>query len=98
LRLHATRQYSEQSQECAAEEGARPRWMTVPQYAEFAAAITVREVKVDGQVLLTSLRNPRNVSKGELHQLYARRWEVELDLRNIKTTLGVEVLRCQTPS
>jgi hypothetical protein len=76
----------------------RPRWMTVPQYAEFAAAITVREVKVDGQVLLTSLLNPRNVSKGELHQLYARRWDVELDLRNIKTTLGVEVLRCQTPS
>ena len=76
----------------------RPRWMTVPQYAEFAAAITVREVKVDGQVLLTSLLNPRNVNKGELHQLYARRWDVELDLRNIKTTLGVEVLRCQTPT
>ncbi len=76
----------------------RPRWMTVPQYAEFAAAITVREVKVDGQVLLTSLLNPRHVSKGELHRLYARRWDVELDLRNIKTTLGVDVLRCQTPS
>lgn len=76
----------------------RPRWMTVPQYAEFAAAITVREVKIDGQVLLTSLLNARNVSKGELHQLYARRWDVELDLRNIKTTLGVEVLRCQTPT
>jgi Transposase DDE domain len=76
----------------------RPRWMTVPQYAEFAAAITVRVVKVEGQVLLTSLLKPRNVSKGELHQLYARRWDVELDLRNIKTTLCVEVLRCQTPS
>lgn len=76
----------------------RPRWMTVPQYAEFAAAITVREVKIDGQVLLSSLLNARNVSKGELHQLYARRWDVELDLRNIKTTLGVEVLRCQTPT
>ena len=49
-------------------------------------------------MLLTSLLNPRNVRKGELSQLYARRWDVELDLRNIKTTLGVEVLRCQTPS
>ena len=39
----------------------------------------------------------RKVSKGELDQLYARRWNVELDLRNIKTTLGVEVLRCLTP-
>ena len=30
-------------------------------------------------------------------ELYGHRWHVELDLRNIKTTLGVEVLRCLTP-
>ena len=35
--------------------------------------------------------------KGELSDLYARRWHVELDLRNIKTTLGMDVLRCLTP-
>jgi hypothetical protein len=29
--------------------------------------------------------------------LYRRRWNVELDLRNIKTTLGMERLRCKTP-
>jgi hypothetical protein len=29
--------------------------------------------------------------------LYRSRWNVELDLRNIKTTLGMEVLRCKTP-
>ena len=28
--------------------------------------------------------------------MYARRWNVELDLRNIKTTMGMDVLRCQT--
>jgi hypothetical protein len=27
----------------------------------------------------------------------ARRWNVELDIRNIKTTLGMEVLRCLSP-
>jgi len=29
--------------------------------------------------------------------LYARRWNVELDLRNIKTTLGLQSLRCMSP-
>jgi hypothetical protein len=76
---------------------ARPPWMTQQQYDEFAEELTVREVKVDGQILVTSLLDLRKVRKSELDQLYARRWNVELDLRNIKTTLGVEVLRCHTP-
>jgi hypothetical protein len=75
----------------------RPHWMTAQQYEEFAAEFTVREVQVDGQVLVTTLLDSRKVRKGELDQSYARRWHVELDLRNIKTTLDVEVLRCQTP-
>ncbi len=74
----------------------RPEWMSAQQYADFPEELTVREVQVDGQILVTTLVN-RKVSKGELDQLYARRWNVELDLRNIKTTLGVEVLRCLTP-
>jgi len=32
-----------------------------------------------------------------LSDLYEQRWQVELDLRNIKTTLGMEILRCLTP-
>ncbi len=71
--------------------------MTVQQYADFAEELTVREVQVDGQILVTSLLDPRKVTKSELNQLYARRWHVELDLRNIKITLGVDVLRCLTP-
>ena len=30
-------------------------------------------------------------------RLYARHWNVELDLRNLKTTTGMDVLSCQTP-
>ncbi|HLF12472.1 MAG TPA: IS4 family transposase [Gammaproteobacteria bacterium] len=74
-----------------------PAWMTREQYEAFADEITVREAKIGGQVLVTTLLNERKVSKGELSQLYGRRWNVELDLRNIKTTLGMEVLSCQTP-
>jgi hypothetical protein len=75
----------------------RPEWMSAEQYAEFRDALTVREVLVDGQILVTTLVQHRNVRNGALDQLYAQRWNVELDLRNIKSTLGVEVLRCRTP-
>ena len=76
---------------------ARPAWMTREQYAAFPAQITVREVKVNGRVLVTTMTDHREIRKGELSQLYAMRWNVELDLRNIKTTLGMEVLSCLSP-
>jgi hypothetical protein len=76
----------------------RPEWMSVEHYRAFAAQILVREAKVDGQVLVTTMQSASAVSKGELAALYARRWHIELDIRNIKTTLGMEVLRCVTPA
>jgi hypothetical protein len=39
----------------------------------------------------------KDTPKGLLKALYRQRWHVELDLRNIKTTLGMEHLRCKTP-
>jgi len=76
----------------------RPEWMSLEQYTGYPEEILVREAKVDGQVLVTTMHNARAVPKRELAALYARRWHVELDIRNIKTTLGMEVLRCLTPS
>ena len=75
----------------------RPEWMTPKQYAKAPDAITLREVKVAHQVLVTTLLDHRRVSKADLSALYARRWNVELDLRNLKTTTGMDVLSCQTP-
>ena len=43
------------------------------------------------------MTNHRRVRKGELSRLYAMRWNVELDLRNIKATLDMEVLSCLSP-
>jgi hypothetical protein len=76
----------------------RPEWMSLEQYRAFPDQILVREVKVDGRVLVTTMHNARAVPKAELTALYARRWHIELDIRNIKTTLGMEVLRCMTPA
>lgn len=75
----------------------RPEWMTPEQYDNAPDAITLREVKVAHQVLVTTLLDHRRVSKADLSALYARRWNVELDLRNLKTTTGMDVLSCQTP-
>jgi Transposase DDE domain len=76
----------------------RPQWLSLEQYRAFPDEILVREAQVNGQVLVTTMHNARAVSKGELAALYARRWHIELDIRNIKTTLGMEVLRCMTPA
>jgi hypothetical protein len=75
----------------------RPQWMTPEQYADFADEITLREVKVAHQVLVTTMLEHRKISKADLSELYACRWSVELDLRNLKTTTGMDVLNCQTP-
>lgn len=76
---------------------ARPGWMTGAEYAAFPDEIMVREVQSGGRILVTTLLDHRKVSKSELSRLYDRRWNVELDLRNIKTTLGMDVLSCRTP-
>ncbi len=67
---------------------ARPQWMTPEKYCAFPEELQVREAHTDHQILVTTLTGRRRNSKGDLAQLYARRWNVELDLRNIKTTMG----------
>lgn len=76
----------------------RPGWMTPEVYAGYPDTLTLRETKVGRKVLVTSFVNPREVCKGELNGLFVQRWHVEVDLRHIKTTLGMESLSCKTPS
>lgn len=75
----------------------RPEWMSPYEYAQAPATLTVREFQAGGKILVTTLVDPKEASKSELRALFQRRWNVELDLRNIKTTLGMEHLRCKTP-
>jgi hypothetical protein len=75
----------------------RPVWMTQQQYEDSPEELTVREVKVGERVLVTTMFDARKARKSELAELYTRRWCVELDIRNIKTTLGMDVLSCLSP-
>lgn len=75
----------------------RPEWMSAQQQESYPRELTLREVQVGKKVLVTSFLNPREVCKRELGRLFRLRWNVELDLRNIKTTLGMEKLSCKSP-
>jgi len=75
----------------------KPEWMTQEQYDQVPATLTVREFKAGGKIMVTTILDSTAAPKNKLKVLYRYRWNVELDLRNIKTTLGMERLRCKTP-
>ena len=75
---------------------ARPAWMDDATYASMPATLTMREVRAGGWTLVSSLTDPKAVSKHELLELYRSRWHVELDFRSIKDVMQMDVLRCKT--
>ena len=46
---------------------------------------------------VTTLLDSESYPASELADLYFQRWQVELFFRDIKTTMGMDVLRCKTP-
>ncbi len=54
--------------------------------------------RVKELVVVTTLTNTHGYAKDAILDLYHDRWHVELDLRAIKQSLQMEVLRCQTPA
>jgi hypothetical protein len=47
--------------------------------------------------VVTTLTDPVEYPADDLRNLYLRRWDVELFYRDIKETMGMDVLRCKTP-
>ena len=76
----------------------KPDWMSWADFDQAPDTLTVRELQAHGKTLVTTLLCPKQTPKFELKSLYKSRWHVELDLRNIKTTLGMETLSCKTPA
>ncbi|WP_231880572.1 IS4 family transposase [Alcanivorax sp. HI0083] len=75
----------------------RPDWMSAEHFRNLPAEIVIREVALESKVLITTLNDATQVPREALKALYRSRWHVELDIRNIKTTLGMETLTCKTP-
>jgi len=75
----------------------KPEWMSQAHYEQAPDTLTVRELRAGGKTLVTTLLCPKQTSKAELQALFSSRWHVELDLRNLKTTLNMHRLSCRTP-
>jgi hypothetical protein len=80
--------------------------LSAAEWALLPAQITVRIIRFTTTIrgfrsrrvtLVTTLLDPELYPAEELVGLYARRWRLELCLRDLKTTMGMEVLRCKTP-
>ncbi len=84
----------------------KPAWMDPQTYEQMPASIPVREIQVhvsqpgfrtESLVVVTTLTDAETYTTDDIAELYHRRWLVELDIRAIKTTMGMDILRCKTP-
>jgi len=84
----------------------RPEWMDEETYQRMPATLQVRALevhinqagfRVEEFIVITTLTDAREYTKDDMAELYHQRWLVELDIRALKITLGMDVLRCKTP-
>jgi hypothetical protein len=76
----------------------KPEWMSQADYDQAPKEVVVRELRVSGKTLITTLLCPKETGKTDIKRLYKSRWHIELDLRHLKSTLGMGQLSCQTPA
>ena len=84
----------------------RPRWLSKRIYRGMPKTLTLRLIRVDVHQLgfrtrritvVTTLLDSQLYPAAEVAALYRARWHAELDLRSLKVTLGMDVLRGKTP-
>lgn len=83
-----------------------PNWMEERDYAALPDELLLRELRYtppkrlgyrSKQVtLVTTLLDPDEYAKDELAELYHSRWQIEINLRHLKQTMGMDVLRCKS--
>ena len=70
--------------------------MSAQEYARYPEFIAMREVEVNGRILVTTLLDPAVASPRALGARYKMRWNIEVDLRTLKAALEMDVLRCKS--
>jgi len=85
----------------------QPDYLTPEEWSAAPGQITVRIIHSRIQTkgfrtqelwLSTTLLDPIAYPAEQVAQLYLRRWDMELCFRDLKTTMGMEELRCRTPA
>ena len=84
----------------------KPRWLPWSCWKQIPGELTLRVLRFklcprgyrsQSVTLVTTLLDPQKYPAQDLAELYARRWHIELWFRQIKTSMGMEVLRCKSP-
>jgi hypothetical protein len=84
----------------------KPRSIDRKTYGALPESLTIRECRVrieqagfrsETLIVATTLLDADEFTKSDLAQLYRARWNAELDLRSLKQTMQMDVLRCKTP-
>jgi hypothetical protein len=84
----------------------KPGWLPQSWWKKIPVKLTVRVIRfrlcsagyrTESVTLVTTLLDAQKYSAQDIAQLYARRWKIELWFRDIKTSMGMEVLRCKSP-
>ncbi len=84
----------------------KPAWMDETTYDRMPRSIALREVEVHVNqpgfrtasfVVVTTLTDVETYTRDDIAELYHCRWLAELDLRAIKDTMGMDILRSKTP-
>jgi hypothetical protein len=87
-------------------KGPRPAWMLPEQFASLPDTMTLRMVRFRCHVpgcrtrtitVVTTLLDPQAYPARDIAELFRRRWEIETDLRHVKTTMQMDVLRTESP-
>lgn len=82
-----------------------PTTMTAEQHAALPATLVVRLVRYAVRwpgfrtrhvKLLTTLLDPKAYPAEALAELYGRRWQIEVNFRHLKQTLGLDVVHCKS--
>ncbi len=79
---------------------------SMDEWASLPKELVLRQIKVSvdipgfrtqGFYIITTLLDAAQYPAADLAELYFKRWDVELFFRDIKTTMGMDILRCKTP-
>jgi hypothetical protein len=76
------------------------QWEALPEklsLRQIKVNVTTPGFRVSTFYLVTTLLDAKRYPASELADLYFQRWDVELFFRDIKTTMGMDILRCKTP-
>lgn len=78
----------------------REQWESLPSsllLRQIHVEVTVPGFRTESFYIITTLTDPLAHTAEELADLYLQRWNVELFFRDIKTTMGMDVLACKSP-